>query len=649
MTLSTLSVKLVGDIAQFQADMRRASDVVERTARDMQARFGAVTATLRGIGAGVTAAFAVGVALAAFVDRVNSGLLSIKDLSEATGASIENISALENVARNAGGSLDDVAGVLVKFNAALKEAGSNEQIAELFRQLGLDAAELRRQDPALALRETAVALARFADDGNKARAVQELFGRSVREAGPLLRELAEQTQFAGTVTAEQVEQADRLNKEFAQLRRNVEDLSRVFAGQLVPALNRAFELLREGGLAALFSGGERGAAEREVRAYANAVELLGRQLEIWSAREKAGIDGAAQRVREIRGQLEDMMRKSAQASERLKDLYQPPQPAQPEARPSLAVPEPVRRAPRAAAERAPKLVLPAIDPATVDAIRALEQTDAARIAALTAQLQELYRLRGETGGAPAVVQAIERTRQALEALDPAAQQAAEANKRIQALLESTDTARMQRAQQDVELLRGALERASDPTQIRMLNEALWQTYEALGALPQVAEDAAEKMLSMAQQLGMTFASAFEDAVVGGRGLSDVLRSLEQDVIRIVTRITITEPLAQWLSESIKGELSGGGDLFGSLFAKIASLFDGFFADGGVIRPGHWGIVGERGPEVAYGGRTGVTVQPMAAMRVTQVFNIAGGADLRTQEQIAAAAARGLQRAAWRNN
>ncbi|MCX8003668.1 MAG: hypothetical protein N2688_01740 [Burkholderiaceae bacterium] len=605
MTLSTLSVKLVGDIAQFQADMRRAGEVVERTARDMQGRFGAVAATLRGIGAGVTAAFAAVGAIAAFVGQVNRGLLAIKDLSEATGASIENVSALENVARNAGGSLDDVAGVLVKFNAALKEAGSNEQIAELFRQLGLDAAELRRQDPALALRETAVALARFADDGNKARAVQELFGRSVREAGPLLRELAEQTQFAGTVTAEQVAQADRLNKEFAQLRRNVEDLSRVFAGQLVPALNRAFELLREGGLAALFSGGERGAAEREVRAYANAVELLGRQLEIWSAREKAGIDGAAQRVREIRGQLEDMMRKSAQASERLKQLYAPATPATPDERPSLTVPEPARRAPRAATERAPKLVAPAIDPATVDAIRALEQTDAARIAALTAQLQELYRLRAESGGAPAVVEAIERTRQALEALDPAAQQAAEANKRIESLLAATDTAKLQRAQQDVELLRGALERASDPVQIRMLNEALWQTYEALGALPQAAEDAAHKMQKLAEQA----AERIEDVL--GSGLADILRGRFDNILQSFADM-LTQMVARAAAADLMNALFGKGQ-GGNLAALATAIFGGFRAEGGPVSAGRAYIVGERGPEL-FVPRSSGTIEPNHKLR-----------------------------------
>jgi len=39
----------------------------------------------------------------------------------------------------------------------------------------------------------------------------------------------------------------------------------------------------------------------------------------------------------------------------------------------------------------------------------------------------------------------------------------------------------------------------------------------------------------ARDLGFTFASSFEDAVVKGRRLSDVLQGLEQDILRILTR------------------------------------------------------------------------------------------------------------------
>lgn len=49
--------------------------------------------------------------------------------------------------------------------------------------------------------------------------------------------------------------------------------------------------------------------------------------------------------------------------------------------------------------------------------------------------------------------------------------------------------------------------------------------------------------------------------------------------------------------------SGGiGDWF-------SGLFDGFFANGGTIGPGRWGIAGEAGPEMVFGGMSGATVVP----------------------------------------
>lgn len=54
----------------------------------------------------------------------------------------------------------------------------------------------------------------------------------------------------------------------------------------------------------------------------------------------------------------------------------------------------------------------------------------------------------------------------------------------------------------------------------------------------------------------------------------------------------------------------GGGLFGSLLGGVGKLFAGFFADGGTIPAGKFGIVGERGPEFAFAGTGGMTIQPI---------------------------------------
>ena len=43
---------------------------------------------------------------------------------------------------------------------------------------------------------------------------------------------------------------------------------------------------------------------------------------------------------------------------------------------------------------------------------------------------------------------------------------------------------------------------------------------------------------------------------------------------------------------------------------VSGLFDGFHADGGFIKPGHFGVAGEAGAELIFGGNTGASVIPM---------------------------------------
>ena len=113
--------------------------------------------------------------------------------------------------------------------------------AQALKAIGLNAKELKALDPAEALQKTAIALSRYADDGNKARIVQELFGKSIREAGPLLKDLAEAGRLNATVTTEQAQAAESFNKQLFALQTNASNIARTVVGELLPALNRWIE------------------------------------------------------------------------------------------------------------------------------------------------------------------------------------------------------------------------------------------------------------------------------------------------------------------------------------------------------------------------------------------------------------------------
>ena len=74
-------------------------------------------------------------------------------------------------------------------------------------------------------------------------------------------------------------------------------------------------------------------------------------------------------------------------------------------------------------------------------------------------------------------------------------------------------------------------------------------------LASLADDTKEAT-NFAREMGLTFSSAFEDAVVGGKKFQDVLQGLIADLARIVTRKTITEPLGDAVSGLFKDILPG---------------------------------------------------------------------------------------------
>jgi tape measure domain-containing protein len=139
----------------------------------------------------------------------------------------------------------------------------------------------------------------------------------------------------------------------------------------------------------------------------------------------------------------------------------------------------------------------------------------------------------------------------------------------------------------------------DETVSREANAAL----EELERSQQRVQQATERTSNTARELGLTFSSAFEDAIIKGESFSKVLQGILQDIARIVVRRTITEPLGTAVTSSLSGFD------FGSIFSGIGSALGGLFrAEGGPVAGGQPYIVGERGPEWFVPNRSG-TVLP----------------------------------------
>ena len=230
--VANLSVGVGVDAAEF-------SNGLSKT--EAQAKAWAERLTKQATVAGAAIGVALATGVATFVSHLNEAADAIdafNDLRDATGASIENISALDDVARRTGATFGTVESILIKFNKVLGEAGDNAA-GDAIKALGLNVEELKRLDPAEALRQTAVALKGFADDANKARVIQELFGKSVKEAAPYLNDLAEQTALVAKTTAADAQAAEDYNKALFRFKAAATDFERSVTSAVLPALNEA--------------------------------------------------------------------------------------------------------------------------------------------------------------------------------------------------------------------------------------------------------------------------------------------------------------------------------------------------------------------------------------------------------------------------
>jgi hypothetical protein len=97
------------------------------------------------------------------------------------------------------------------------------------------------------------------------------------------------------------------------------------------------------------------------------------------------------------------------------------------------------------------------------------------------------------------------------------------------------------------------------------------------AVERVGEET-QRTGQFANQLGFSFSSAFEDAILKGESFSNVLKAIEQDIARIVLRTAITQPLGNALAAGVQSFM--GGISFSSMFGSSGG-FKPMPATGGI--------------------------------------------------------------------
>jgi hypothetical protein len=264
-----------------------------------------------------------GAALA--VRQLARDLDSLNDAADATGDTVENLSALEDVARRNGENLGAVVTAVQRLNKVLQEATPDSVGADALKRIGLDAAALRRQAPTEALRAVAGALNSYAEDGDKARLSIALLGRSSTELAPLLKDIAEAGKVNATVTTEQAKEAERFNKELAALSTNAGNAARSIVSELLPAFGRLLEAVRKGGgvgVAAALGLDDTGQLERRLDDVNARARRLSDSIARMSTEQERdpGNSFLAGRVEAARQRLAALQREASGYSEALKKV-----------------------------------------------------------------------------------------------------------------------------------------------------------------------------------------------------------------------------------------------------------------------------------------------------------------------------------------
>jgi len=157
---------------------------------------------------------------------------------------------------------------------------------------------------------------------------------------------------------------------------------------------------------------------------------------------------------------------------------------------------------------------------------------------------------------------------------------AEALREQQSLLRANETA-YERYQRQLEELAELQDRLTEAEQrgvevngvrVRALStEELARSTERFANELERAEKQSERTDLMGRQMGMTFSSAFEDAILQGRRFSDILKSVEQDIARIILRTAVTGPAANAIAGAVSSGVNSITGSFGSWFSSSSGV------------------------------------------------------------------------------
>lgn len=209
-----------------------------------------------------------------FAEKIQSAITStyafaasLDDMSERTGASVENLSALVGVAKIGGHDLGTMEAGLQKLAKALHTTDDETKGAgKALAAIGLSMEDLSKLDTADAMLKVAQSLAEFENGSAKTAVAIALLGKSGAAMLPFLNDLAEKSSLVGKITTEQAAMAERYEKNLNKLSSGFGVVGKTIALELLPFMVQLTDEATKakdstGGFAEMLGGGVRNVLE----------------------------------------------------------------------------------------------------------------------------------------------------------------------------------------------------------------------------------------------------------------------------------------------------------------------------------------------------------------------------------------------------
>ena len=232
--IGSLVVTLEANMAQYATDMGRAAAIAEQRAKQISKAVGSIQNALGAIGIGlsITAVFSQ---LKTSIDNAIKSAADLDDFADKTGATVEGLSALSNVAKFSAVSSDQLAislGFLSKTLIDAENGGKRSSAA--FNSIGLSVKELKGLKPDEVFVKVALAMNEYSDGAEKMTVQQVLMGKSGAALLPMYKDMANAGDMVATVTKEQSQLAEEYQKALIRQQTAQEALAQSIAQKTLP-------------------------------------------------------------------------------------------------------------------------------------------------------------------------------------------------------------------------------------------------------------------------------------------------------------------------------------------------------------------------------------------------------------------------------